>query len=140
MVKHDSLCEAINEATFDKSNFYKQKALRYFDIWQNDPCDISLNEKSFACYELALDKQANDCDAFYNAGIVRYSLVQKIMGDTACYINHDHAWVLESALKVLLAGESVCPDHEGILKALYNLYAALGDKEKTVHYQALINP
>jgi len=140
MAKYDALCNAINDESNDKANFFKQKALRYFDLWQKDICDISLNEKSFACYELALDKHPNDCDTYYNAGIVRYSLAQKIITGTACYVNHDLASILESALKVLTTGEHSCPTHSGILQALYNLYIALGDKEKAEHYQALINP
>lgn len=139
MAKHDALCAAINEESIDKGNFFKQKAMRYFDLWQKDICNISLNEKSFACYELALDKHANDCDTYYNAGIVRYSLAQKMISDTACYIHHDYVSVLESALEVLTAGEQSCPRHAGILKALYNSYIALGDKEKTLYYEALLS-
>src|SRR5690606_6041187 len=101
MEKHEALCSAIGIEANSRGNLFIQKAARYYQLWQQDVCDISLNEKSSACYELALESNVNDCDTYYNAAIVRYSLAQKIIVGTECFANHNHVAVIESALKLL---------------------------------------
>jgi len=74
---YEWLCKQMSTEGVNKSLFYKQKGLRYQELWQNNVCDLSLNEKSFACYQTSLDYDKNDCDSFYNAGVLRYSIIQQ---------------------------------------------------------------
>lgn len=142
MNKYDSLRMAIGQEGLGKGDFFKQKAMRYYHLWKNDPCDISLNEKAFAAYELAIDHHLIDCDTYYNAALVKYNLA-KAMHDsdvTSCYKGQDFSNTLQASVHLLEASFERCADHNATIKALQNSYIMLGDEKKAQYYQALLKP
>lgn len=142
MKKYDELCVVLSTEGLNKGQFFKQKGMRYYELWQKNTCDVSLNEKAYACFITSLENDASDCDAFYNAGVVRYSLVQNMMNQKPenCKIELDKKSELEAVISILLQGQKNCKEHLGITKALQNTYMAIGENEKADELEKLIKP
>lgn len=130
--QHERLCSIIDVAVLDKAPFYKQKGMHYFELWYQSPCDLALNEKAFACFQTASELDAKDGDSYYNAGVVRYSLVYIMMKERpeGCDLEIDELNELQPVVQILLRGQTNCPNHEGISTALHNTYLILGETEK----------
>jgi tetratricopeptide (TPR) repeat protein len=140
--QHIRLCTIIDAFTHEKAAFYKQKGMRYFDLWHQTPCDLALNEKAFTCFQLATELDANDGDSFYNAGVVRYSLVYMMLKDKPqhCELEIDEMAELQAVVQILLKGQTNFPEHEGISTALRNTYLILGETEKAESIHTDVEP
>lgn len=137
--QHENLCSIIDVITHEKAAFYQQKGMRYFDLWNQHPCNLELNEKAYTCFQLASELDSTDGDSYYNAGVVRYSLVYMLLKDQPqhCDLEVDELTELQAVVQILLKGQALFPQHEGISTALRNTYLILGETEKaeTIHIE-----
>lgn len=142
MEKYDALCRKIEMEGLNKAAFFKQKGMRYYGLWQKNICELNLNDKAFNCYQISADHDANDCDAYYNAAVVRYTLIQKLNNGSMelCKTALNENQTLENIINMLLPVEQKCKQHIGITNVLYNTYMLLGEDEKAAQYKNPLKP
>lgn len=135
------ICHQIGVEPESMTDFYRQKGMRYYQLWNQDKCDIELNQLAFENYYAACVQMRNNCDSYYNAGVVRYTLAQYFsdtMEDTQCKTKVDKKCALREAIDILLEGEEACEDNGDIIKVLYNAYFLLGDTANARRYEKMI--